>query len=963
VKRIALVALSVLVVACSNDSPTAPEAPSPPRPAPQATPERLLSDRAIEIDPTDLSLLSDSDERATGTYRYRIERTGTPVPAVDDYLIGETEDGEVYLRRVIAVRVDGNVVTTETEEAFWPEVVNGGRYTVSIPLDGSDPDVEMSIISGPDASIIPVASFDNGFDVSLDLCQPLGDVLPLPSSVANLSLCDITSACLKASASSPPPGPSIGATVCGKLTRLEPTIALHVKGTIDVVIDVDPGTLIPYTPPSVTEVSLSGNPSIQTTLGLGIGVDGSVTLTLVPIGLQYKKSIGKFGDFELVLGPQINLSVEGSADFDMAVDVNGGTNFIAGWRGGALFQFTTSMDAQPSFQLTSSQLTMKALGGIGVSAEFTANEKEDSKKSFAKLTGGFEVGIGAGVQQVNSRPFACTYLDAPLPGAGDCTLDGWRRDRDVVWEWGAAAFFGYKFGPISGGVNVGVPLGGGKIKDLRDVFGRGDVVVDVTDQQPHPTPKTFVGYPYDTCGNSGADPCEADLLLTRMIPGRYRFLYGVPRDSLDPIAEAINSIPVTQAPPFSQSIASAAGLFTQIPPPTDCVVDRSRTRTDCTLPAGIPHALWIRGVAPNCVVTDARAADGGSALPGNDFYTVVTPQPDAQIHAALELVCGDTALEFGELEVHVSTTGQTIDPDGYVVSVDGVVLGGLAPNDVLLVGGLQAEDKTVMLGDVAPNCSVAPPGASRSVTVPAGGTAVVTFMVDCIDPTVLGQVDIVTTTSGQDIPSGYTVDVAGQQLAIPANGSLTVSTPAGPTDVRLTAVPASCSVAAPNPRTVTVSTTPIQTAFDIDCKNAGAASKTAVSGVMSILGVAIQGTEQGSSANVRHVVDEVLDVQLSGGIVATGTLTRSYNLNGGDGAMSGTLTLDATLNGATGAITGTFAGNVKGGSISVTVAGGGSGALEGLSFSLDLSGPFDGPFVYDGQVQNPNKQGASSSGG
>lgn len=959
-KRSTVIALSALAVACTNDSPVSPEPPiQTPDPVPQATPATLLSERAIEIDPGDLSLLSDSDEMAAGIYRYRSVRADARLPVVDDYLIGEADDGEIYLRRVTDVTVDGDVVSTETVEAFWPEVVNGGRYTVSIPLDGSDPDVSLNVISGPRASVVPIASFDNGFDLSFDLCKPIGDILPVPPATANTNICEIAQLCGSVSVGAPP-GPSIGADLCGAISRLEPSISLQVTGTVDLVIDVDAGSLFPFRPPSVTEVSLSSAPTIDATLGLGLGLDGSLEITFVPVGLLLKKSLGKFGKVEIVLGPTITLSAKASVDLDVAVDVDGGVNFVAGWNGGGLFDFTSTLVAQPSFQVTSRQLTLKGMAGLALGATFSANEKEDGKTSFAKLEGGFKAGIAAGVQQVNSRPSPCTYLDSPIPGADDCEVDNWRRDRDVIWEWTAAAFFNYKFGSFKGGAQVGVPLGGGKIKDLRDVFGRGDLIVDISDQHVRPRPKTFVGYPYDTCGGTGGsvgtDPCPADILLSRKIPGRFGQLFGIPRDSLDPIAEPIPAIAISQAPPLSQSVATGAGLFQQLPPPADCVVDRNRVRTDCTLPAGIAHALWIRGVAANCTVTDARVGPKSSAFDGNDFFKVVVLEPDTQIHEALHLDCGDTALEFGDLEVHVTTAGQNLDSNGYTLSVDGSLLGMLGPNDMAVFGGLPAEDKNVVLGDVAPNCTVQG-GTAQNVTIPVNGTVIVTFAVDCVDPTVLGQVDIVTNTTGEDIPPGYTVDVAGQQSSIPANGNLVVSTPVGPTDVRLIDVAPNCIVAAPNPRTVNVSTTPTVTTFDVSCKNAEAAAKTSVSGMFSVVGVASPGTDQGNSANVRHIVDEILDVQMDGGIVATGAVTRSYNLKDGDGTTSGTFSLDASFNGQTGLITGILTGTVDDGMVSLSLSGAGSGGLAGLVFKLDLSGPFDGPFSYTGTVQNPNKQG------
>src|SRR5207249_4435945 len=78
----------------------------------------------------------------------------------------------------------------------------------------------------------------------------------------------------------------------------------------------------------------------------------------------------------------------------------------------------------------------------------------------------------------------------------------------------------------------------------------------------------------------------------------------------------------------------------------------------------------------------------------------------------------------GSLDVTVSTTGGTQDPDGYTVTVSGT---GGASQHIATNGGrvtfdnLAAGDHTVTLSDLASNCSVSG-GASKTVTVPAGSS-------------------------------------------------------------------------------------------------------------------------------------------------------------------------------------------------------------------------------------------------
>jgi hypothetical protein len=96
--------------------------------------------------------------------------------------------------------------------------------------------------------------------------------------------------------------------------------------------------------------------------------------------------------------------------------------------------------------------------------------------------------------------------------------------------------------------------------------------------------------------------------------------------------------------------------------------------------------------------------------------------------------CGDddgTGLEVtGTLEVVTTAVGDTLDADGYTLTLDGATSGAIGVNEVLTFSDLTAGSHSVELGDVAVNCGV---GGSnpQTVTVDAGLTTHAIFPVGC----------------------------------------------------------------------------------------------------------------------------------------------------------------------------------------------------------------------------------------
>src|SRR5205807_6457120 len=167
--------------------------------------------------------------------------------------------------------------------------------------------------------------------------------------------------------------------------------------------------------------------------------------------------------------------------------------------------------------------------------------------------------------------------------------------------------------------------------------------------------------------------------------------------------------------------------------------------------------------------------------------------------AAFTISC---VLATGSLTVTTTTTGSSL-PAGYTVTLDNGQPGTIGSNDSVTVTGIAPGDHAVSIGGVPANCTVAGPNP-QTVTVAAGGSARAAFTIGCVAAT--GSLTVTTTTTGSNLPAGYTVTLeTGQSGTIGANDSVTATGIAvGDHTVTLGGVPANCTVASPNPQAVTV---------------------------------------------------------------------------------------------------------------------------------------------------------------
>jgi hypothetical protein len=154
-------------------------------------------------------------------------------------------------------------------------------------------------------------------------------------------------------------------------------------------------------------------------------------------------------------------------------------------------------------------------------------------------------------------------------------------------------------------------------------------------------------------------------------------------------------------------VATVGGTRSQSINPTGTV-------TFLGLQAG-QHEVELAGVADNCGVLGDNPRNV-SVVAGSVAQTSFTV---------------DCSATTGDLEVTVSTSGEGLDQDGYVITLNAADSWPVGVNGTVLVSGLPPGDYAVELTDIDGNCSVAGDNPSN-VSVQVGGTSQVSFQVTCI---------------------------------------------------------------------------------------------------------------------------------------------------------------------------------------------------------------------------------------
>lgn len=176
------------------------------------------------------------------------------------------------------------------------------------------------------------------------------------------------------------------------------------------------------------------------------------------------------------------------------------------------------------------------------------------------------------------------------------------------------------------------------------------------------------------------------------------------------------------------------------------------------------------------------------------------------IVALLAGACGDsdTGVDVPDLQVRTATSGTELDPDGYLLSVDGDAGRAVGVTDTLEITGLTEGDHQVSLGGVIENCAVQGDNP-RTVHVVSGSTSETEFLVAC--GPLAGAVTVTTVTTGDEPdPDGYGLVVDdGPAVPAGANDAVTIGQlTAGAHQVTLTGIADNCRLQEDNPQAVVV---------------------------------------------------------------------------------------------------------------------------------------------------------------
>jgi hypothetical protein len=169
------------------------------------------------------------------------------------------------------------------------------------------------------------------------------------------------------------------------------------------------------------------------------------------------------------------------------------------------------------------------------------------------------------------------------------------------------------------------------------------------------------------------------------------------------------------------------------------------------------HNVGLSGISANCQV-DAGNPRSATIVAGQTTTT------------AFSISCTAPPPSTGTLLVNVATSGPDQDSDGYTLTIDDQASQAVGVNGTVSIADLGAGVHTVQLSGVVSNCTLGGTNP-RSITVPAGGTADLSFNVACVATT--GTIQVHVTTTGDIVdPDGYNIHLDnGDAIAIEPNAT------------------------------------------------------------------------------------------------------------------------------------------------------------------------------------------------
>lgn len=220
--------------------------------------------------------------------------------------------------------------------------------------------------------------------------------------------------------------------------------------------------------------------------------------------------------------------------------------------------------------------------------------------------------------------------------------------------------------------------------------------------------------------------------------------------------------------------------------------------------------VLIGGVESNCAHTGANPQ-------------FVTLQYGQTAEVAFTLAC---VPRRGNLEVAITTTGDSADSDGYLLEIlsyanggpDVLFSGAVAANDALSLENVVAGPGEARLSGVASNCRVTGQNP-RATEVAHGRTFWVGFDVACLAPL---EIEVTVGTTGELTPGGYTIVAIGEadwkSIQAPANGTVRITgLEPGNYGIHLQDAPPSCDAVVHHQTAAGVLGGTVQLDFAVDC--------------------------------------------------------------------------------------------------------------------------------------------------
>jgi hypothetical protein len=369
----------------------------------------------------------------------------------------------------------------------------------------------------------------------------------------------------------------------------------------------------------------------------------------------------------------------------------------------------------------------------------------------------------------------------------------------------------------------------------------------------------------------------------------------------------------------------------------------------------------LGSVADNCTAAPSSHVltlnDDGTAFDENELLFLV----------ACESIDSPTGLE---LVIQTSGGIDDIDPDGYIVYLDGHAQDDMVgANSETLYSPLPEHSEVGLeFQDIEFNCQIEGDNP-RDVSLELQGTVSETVNFHCDPRDSFGELLITTQTSGRQLPGEYFVRAGSFEAPSPTNGSIEVVVQEGEVPVELF-VPSNCTVDGENPRDVAIEggdpPPPIEETFVVEC-----VSDRSVDNAMGVMFFGEDGTidrtpttdrnnetndEDGESSLEGGAESDDADsggrisVSLDGAIVGFGTLVGDdwpgAVAVGERENISGTLDLDVLVRGHRGRLTANFQGTASRGRVFFTLR------TEALGFDIELRfrGPVEGPLEYTGII-------------